>query len=92
MGKSITPKYRLEIDGQKQGWLVKEYGKPTKKNLEKYVYDYAKSLEFGGINHHISRMLKYIPYPNYARIVLNKPSGYGDILIVDWKAHIFQAW
>lgn len=84
-------KYKLEIDGHIQAWRTVD-GRPTKKNLAKYIYAYGKSLESGGINHHISKQLGYIPYPNYARIALNEPTGQGDFTIVEWKAHIFQGW
>ncbi len=85
MGKSITPKYRVIMDGQMMVWR----GKASEKALEEYVKSYAKSLEAGGCNAHISKGLGYIPYPNNARIETNEKY---PAVIATWKAGMFQVW
>lgn len=103
MGQSITPKYVVEIkDGTSAymtpaSWEVRErprfgmkgHGKPTDKNLEAYVMAYAKSLEIGGANQHISLSLGFIPYPTSAIIRENRVGGK---VVATWKVAMFQIW
>ena len=87
MGKSYTPTYRLEFnDGkpQMQAWK----GRATDQALEQWIYSYAKSLELGGVNQHISLSLGHIPYPNKARIVRQSN---GEV-VAEWKAGLFQVY
>ena len=87
MGKSITPTYRLEFnDGkpQMQAWK----GRATDQALERWIYSYAKSLELGGVNQHISLSLGHIPYLYSARIVRQAT---GEV-VATWKAGMFQVW
>ncbi|MFA5049293.1 MAG: hypothetical protein WC516_09780 [Patescibacteria group bacterium] len=87
MGKSITPKYRIEIDyNDHRVWNCKEYGKPTEKNLIRYIELYIQSLKIGGCNEHISKMLGYMPIPNKAKII-NQFTG--DI-VASWNAPMFM--
>lgn len=60
MGKTHTPKYRLETREQGKtlmrsymSWYVKEYGTASDKNLELWLRSFNKSLESGGINEHV---------------------------------------
>jgi hypothetical protein len=103
MGKTVTPKYALEIFTNKlvngkwtsvpaidcATWDIKSHGRPTAENLEKYVLAYAKSLEAGGINEGISKDLGYIPYPTKAVIRYNHAHG-AEVAV--WKAAAFQVW
>lgn len=96
MGKSVTPKYVVQInDGRGDNfktpmtWNSRQSGRPTAANLEKYVKVYAKSLEQGGVNAHVSEALGFIPYPNSAEIRLNDLSRQ---VIATWKAAMFQVW
>jgi hypothetical protein len=51
MGRSITPPYRLVIDGSRGIWR----GRPSQKALNQYVYAYIDSLRPGGANEHIGQ-------------------------------------
>lgn len=60
MGKSITPKYRIE-EFKIGFWTVsgcmawrKEYGKPTVENLRKFRDGYNNTMKPGGANAHLS--------------------------------------
>lgn len=89
MGRTVTAKYRMEMPGATaMSWFNKEKGKPTAANLEKYIHAYAKSLEPGGANEHVSEHFGYIPYPRWARIV-EQSSG---AVVAEWKAGTFQVW
>ena len=88
MGRSITPKYRLVLDNQIMIWR----GKATQKELKNFVFAYAKSLEIGGCNDHVSKMLGYIPYPSEARIEYNDDFVHVNDPVAVWKAAPFQAW
>ena len=87
MGKSVTPKYFVLVDGHLHMWS-KNVG-TTPEKLEAWVMKYAKSLESGGVNYHLSLSLGYIPYPNHVKVVLNDGSGQ---VVCEWKAAMFQAW
>jgi len=86
MGKSITPKYRIIVDGQVMSWD----GKPTQKALEHFVFSYAKSLEHGGCNEHISKQIGYVPYPINCKIETN--TQYKPVTMAAWKAAPFQVY
>jgi len=94
MGYSKTPKYRIEIDEQSPNIGLERThqmaweGRATSKRLEEYVMMYAKSLEHGGVNYHISKDLGYIPYPVRARIVEQKTRK----IVAQWQAAAFQVF
>lgn len=55
MGRSSTPTFRLETTVDRGGWTpqawrTKEYGRPTLKNLERWVGEMEKSTRAGGVN------------------------------------------
>jgi len=86
MGKSITPKYRLEVDGKPFLWNC---GIGTNnESLEKWIYKFGKSFEIGGVNEHVSRFLDYIPYPSEAKVIVQKTGQ----VVAYWKAGLFQVW
>jgi hypothetical protein len=90
MGRTITPKYALDMDGCTcMAWDTKRHGKPTAAKLERVVMEYAKSLEAGGCNAHISQALGYIPYPRWARVRRNVWDGH---TVAEWKAAMFQVY
>lgn len=90
MGRSITPKYVVHMEGCTPAcWWVRENGKPTLDNLEKYVMAYAASLGASGVNSHISKSLGYVPYPRWARIRKNTKTG---VVLAEWKAAMFQCY
>jgi membrane-bound lytic murein transglycosylase MltF len=92
MGKHITPKFVVVLDGkadQAMSWYVKDYGQANEKSLEAFVMAYAKSLESGGANAHLSEGLGHIPYPRTAEIRLNFTCG---ATVAEWKAGAFQVY
>lgn len=92
MGRTITPKFVVVLDGkgdQSMIWDAKRYGAPNAKNLEKFVMTYAKSLESGGVNAHISERLGYVPYPRKAEIRYNYRGG---AAVATWAAGMFQVY
>lgn len=92
MGRSTTPKYAMVVDGKPDTcmiWDVKRYGRPTEANLEKWVMTFAKSLEAGGVNAHLSESLGYVPYP---RTVVVKMNYTGGPVVASWKAAMFQVY
>lgn len=90
MGRSITPKYAVYMTGSTPfGWNSKQAGRPTDANLEKFVKGYAKSLEAGGVNEHVSKALGHIPYPTHAEIRRNVAGGG---VVARWQAAKFQVW
>lgn len=55
MGKSVTPKYRLQAvteNGAKHTFIWK--GKPTKKSITKFLIDMNVSMLPGGCNAHLA--------------------------------------
>jgi hypothetical protein len=92
MGKTVTPKFVVVLDGknaESMTWDSKSAGQPNAANLEKFVMVFAKSLEAGGCNVHISEALGYIPYPRTAVIKHNYPGG---AVVASWKAGMFQMY
>jgi hypothetical protein len=91
MGNIVTPKYRLICSGMTpSAWNCTTDGPPTQKSLEKWVRTYAKSLEHGGANEHVSKALGHVPYPTMARIETNVPHGERPRIMAEWKAAPFQ--
>jgi hypothetical protein len=100
MGKSTTPTFRIEYSerGQERpnlvttqntmSWSSRQHGKPTAENLRIYVMKYAKSLEAGGCNEHISQALGRIPYPSAMWIIRQSNNS----VVASWKAAMFQVW
>ena len=88
MGKSITPTYVIKIESGKTSQIMCWSKKATLKNLTDWIMSYAKSLELGGCNDHISKAIGYIPYPEAVEII-NQHSG--DVAVA-WKAGMFQIW
>lgn len=102
MGRVSTPKYRLELWDARplrglvqlvagpsvESWEVGRRGRPTRANLERYIFRYADSLKAGGVNAHVSKALGFVPYPREARIV-NQRTG---AVVAHWKADRFQVF
>jgi hypothetical protein len=83
-GMSTTPyAWRVRRDGQSRG-----YGRPNDTNLANHVFDFARSLERGGVNEHLSDSLGFIPYPTKACI---KDQFTGQV-VATWEAASFQIW
>jgi hypothetical protein len=92
MGRSVTPKYAMTVDGNPETcftWDCKRYGRPTVANIEKWVMAFAKSLEVGGSNAHLSESLGYIPYPRTVVVKYNERNG---VVVASWKAAMFQVY
>jgi hypothetical protein len=89
MGKTITPKYRLEMKCQGLHCTPSAWkGRVSEQALEKYIFDYADSLKLKGVNQHISLDLGFIPFPAYAQIVRQKDNQ----IVATWKAGLFQVF
>lgn len=88
MGTSRIVPIILKIDSTTPMAWRKEYGKPTLENLEKWITEYSRSLEIGGVNQHVSLSLGYVPYPRTAKIIRQRT---GEVL-ASWKAAMFQVY
>ena len=90
VGKTVTPKYRVVVDGKlTMAWDIKEYGRPTDRNAERYAMAYAASLEKGGANAHLSDSRGFVPYPKSVAIEFNHRGGG---VVAEWKAAAFQVY
>lgn len=84
MGRSYTPPYVIEVDGCQgaMSWYVRAVygtpanGKPTAANLKKYMDSFLASMEPGGANAHLARIMRK---PTWARIREN--CSYGAVLV-----------
>lgn len=63
-------------------------GEATSKLLEQRILEYAKTLQIGGVNYHLTKARGFIPYPTKAAI-LNMDT---NEIVVEWKAAMFQVW
>lgn len=88
MGRTHTPKYRVEIDGHCLNlpvgigigptfWNTREMGRPTAANLEKVLRQYQESTLPGGANEHLGEQ----PLPRQARIV----DQFTDEVKAEWR-------
>ena len=92
MGRTITPKYRIELPcidfGQRKrvihsfAWDCKRDGKPSVKNGLRFMQGYNDSYKTGGSNEHLKNMFSdYLDF----KIIEQK----GNILIASYKAAMF---
>ena len=106
MGKSYTPKYIVEttystphIDvGGRGTWAVKEYGAPTKENLEAWRVAMNASFKPGGANavtegpgDIFGRLI--IPHISKARITITRrypKSGFTTFVVAETKMPMFE--
>ena len=93
MGKSSTPKYRIELrsNDPKRKWdsyayLVKNYGKPTEANAKRFRNDMNASFQGGGTNYHITEGLGYVLHYSDAQIVEQKTGR----VVAKYKAPVFE--
>ena len=97
MGRSITPKYRVEESPVRlaDGRLIRstdyawrrEYGRPTEANLERFIDAMASSQKSGGANAHLAEAYGQIVVTSSARIVRQLD---GEV-VASWKASAFRA-
>jgi len=89
MGKSYTPAYRLEWDGNDghhvSAWRGK---KPHLNTLLDYAQGMIDSYKIGGVNEHISQSLGFIPMPYKLTIVRQSDSK----PVLTWDAPPFVIW
>jgi len=88
MGRIVRSKYRLEITDSAGTHKLLWRGRSPGARLGDHILAYAKSLERGGSNEHISKNLGYIPYPSSARII-EQDTGR---TVAQWKAGMFQVY
>jgi len=95
MGKSTTPKYRVEyfdntsgkILPHTQAWDCKSYGRPSLENLEKWRKSMNQSFKPGGVNYHISESAKILIHITKASIVRQKD----NVVVTYVKMPLFEA-
>lgn len=78
MGKTVTPKYRVEVEIEDPtraltpfAWHTAEYGQPNAANLEAFVARYNRSFQPGGSNEHVGPGCTIIK----ARLVRQRDNG-----------------
>lgn len=99
MGRSYTPKYKVEVKTNLTGnhkvvsvWETKSrtnvqgYGRPNEKNLGKWVERHDESFQPNGCNFHVTKQIGVIPYVQEARIV-NQQTG--EVIAI-YKMAMFQ--
>lgn len=86
MGRSITPKYRMETRENIGSGVYSWDGRVSVKALERKVMGLNQSFLPGGVNEHVSRLHGIVPYISYARIV-NQRTGE---TVAEWNAPAFQ--
>ena len=75
MGKVYTPTFRAEVrDNTSQAWFhsawnVKDHGRPTDKNAERYRRSLNESLKIGGVNEHISKAAGFLVHTSAVRVI-----------------------
>lgn len=96
MGTSRAIRYAIYVDNNFSGeWHTRRhfqtpgYGKPTNANLEKWTMHYARSLEPGGVNYHLSKAHGNVPYPRHVTV---KDHFNGGKIVAEWKAGAFQIY
>ncbi len=76
MGKSYTPKYRVEYRDQAghyhMAWHHKRDGVANADNLEKWRKTYNRSFQHDGTNAHIAQARGTIPHISRAELILQK--------------------
>ena len=78
MGRTITPKYRIEyVESNREransaAWDAKTYGRANARNLERWRTKLNTSFLPGHCNFHVSQALNVIPHVSYARLVNQK--------------------
>ncbi|MDP2661737.1 MAG: hypothetical protein Q8R28_13500 [Dehalococcoidia bacterium] len=103
MGRSITPKYRVEYWDQagfhQEVWDSRPinrpldrnrtgYGQPTQANLERWRQARNESMLPGKVNEQVSKMYGYMPHISRAQIVHNVP-GKGSV-VAEVRAPAFE--
>lgn len=87
MGRSITPKYRMEMtDCKGVVSLMCWKGAPNKKGLEQWVTRYHDSLKVGGVNEHLSKSLGFLPLVYHVKLVRQAD----NVVVSCWKAPMFM--
>ena len=88
MGKSFTPKYRIEFHSNTNMTAAAWKGQATTARLEAHVRHLNESFRPGGVNAHVGDGLGFIPYISRARIVRQSD----DSMISDWTAPAFEVF
>ncbi len=88
MGRSITPKYRIETRGNINISAGAWSGRATSARLEDHVRALNKSFQVGGANAHLGSDLGFIPYLWSAEIVRQSD----DKVVAAWVAAKFEVF
>jgi len=87
MGRSITPKYRMEfVDSQGVKVQMCWKGKATEKSLGEWVFAYHESMKSGGCNAHIPQSLGVFPAVNKAKVIRQVDNA----VVATWNAPMFM--
>jgi len=89
MGRSVTPKYRMEVKTN-VGYFTPSIwrGRATEQRLEVAVHAENKSFLPGGVNAHVANNLGAVPYIYKAKII-NQMTGE---VVAEYNAPAFQAF
>ncbi len=86
MGKSITPKYRVEYRDQ-GGWHAECWaGRATSERLEAWRKSRNQSFNHGGVNYPTAVAIGYIPHISHAKLVRQSNA----LVVADVKAPMFE--
>jgi len=88
MGRSITPKYRIETRGNINISAGSWSGRATSARLEDHVRALNKSFQVGGANAHLGSDLGFIPYLWSAQIVRQSDAK----VVAAWVASKFEVF
>lgn len=84
-GRTLTPKYVLDLYGYAGvrastpiGWSVKQHGKPTDANVQRWVARFNQSLAPGGANAHLGRAARAVGG------VLRRNTGFAGQIVARW--------
>ena len=88
MGRSITPKYRIETRGNINISNGAWSGRATSARLEDHVRHLNKSFQGDGANAHLGSDLGYIPYLWSAQIVRQSDGK----VVAAWVAATFEVF
>lgn len=89
MGKSFTPKYRIEFHSNTNMTAAAWKGQDVFiDRLEAHVRHLNESFRPGGVNAHVADGLGFIPYISRARIVRQSD----DQMVTEWTAPAFEVF
>ena len=91
MGRSVTPKYRVEVSGSGCNmtpfcWNGKQDGRANQKNLDAWRERMNASFQPGGTNWHVSEAFNSVPHISTATLIRQRD----DEVVAVSKAPMFE--